>query len=234
MNVILPPLFRVAEKERGNSIRQLIVPSWIGDATVEPLETGRMRGFTIKRTDGMPPILLLTNGAQPHSDWSYALRLRSSSPVDVAATELDLSGADWLRHPDDQPPLRDLASYEANVWATRASWLGAFAYKREDSGRNIEGLRPPQIGAIYAVQAHWTVNSDPATIVLPTGVGKTETMISLLVAEQCQRLLVVVPTDALRTQLAEKFLTLGLLKTPRFGVVAEHALYPVVECQPTR
>jgi hypothetical protein len=60
------------------------------------------------------------------------------------------------------------------------------------------------------------------------GVGKTETMLSVLVAEGCPRLLVVVPTDALRTQIAEKFLSLGLLKTPAFQVVSDQAQYPVV------
>ena len=78
------------------------------------------------------------------------------------------------------------------------------------------------------IQAHWTINVDPATVVLPTGVGKTETMLSVLVAERCQRLMVVVPTDALRTQIAEKFLTLGLLKSPTFGVVLDEARFPVV------
>ena len=70
----------------------------------------------------------------------------------------------------------------------------------------------------------WT----PQLSYFPTGVGKTETMLSLLVAERCHRLMVVVPTDALRTQISEKFLLLGLLKTPCFQVVSERAQYPVV------
>ena len=92
----------------------------------------------------------------------------------------------------------------------------------------MSGLRPPQIGSIYAVQAHWTVNTDPATVVLPTGVGKTETMLSILIAERCSRLMVVVPTDALRTQIYDKFASLGLLKSPQFQVIAKNASYPVV------
>jgi len=121
-----------------------------------------------------------------------------------------------------------VADFERNVAEARDSWVDAFVYKREVADRNILGLRPPQLGAIYAVQAHWTVEKDPATVVLPTGVGKTETMLSVLVAERCQRLMVVVPTDALRIQIADKFLSLGLLKTPEFQVVLEKARYPVV------
>ena len=82
----------------------------------------------------------------------------------------------------------------------------------EDAARDVKGLRGPQIGAVHAVHAHWTVSDAPATIVMPTGTGKTETMLSVLVSARCSRALVVVPTDALRTQIAEKFLTLGVLK----------------------
>jgi hypothetical protein len=46
---------------------------------------------------------------------------------------------------------------------------------------------------------------------MPTGTGKTDTMIALLVAGRLERLLVIVPTDALRTQLAEKFESYGVL-----------------------
>lgn len=63
---------------------------------------------------------------------------------------------------------------------------------------------------------------------MPTGTGKTETMLAVLTSTRCERVLVVVPTDALRSQLAEKFETLGLLKVPGNAVLAEQALRPVV------
>jgi hypothetical protein len=47
---------------------------------------------------------------------------------------------------------------------------------------------------------------------MPTGTGKTDTVLSILVTRSCGRLLVVVPANALRTQLTDKFLTLGVLK----------------------
>ena len=63
---------------------------------------------------------------------------------------------------------------------------------------------------------------------MPTGTGKTETMLSILVSEGCPKLLVVVPTDILRTQLADKFLTLGILKAPDCTVLRPDAKYPIV------
>lgn len=74
--------------------------------------------------------------------------------------------------------------------------------------------------------AHWTVSKDPATIVMPTGTGKTETMLALLVDQQLERLLVVVPTAALREQTAAKFETLGVLVASE--VIGSTVIYPVV------
>lgn len=228
MKATLPPLFRIDVKEGGNTVQQLQVPSWSGDATVLPYDKNRIRGAVVSPNDGTPSVLVITNSAQPTDEFAYTLRLRSSSPLGTSAADLNLTDAKWVKHPEDQQPLTQLEDYSQNVADTRESWLNAFNIKREDPQRGIEGLRPPQIGAIYAVQSHWTVNTDEATIVLPTGVGKTETMLSLLIAERCKCLLVVVPTDPLRTQMAEKFVTLGLLKTPRFQIVSEQARYPIV------
>lgn len=95
-----------------------------------------------------------------------------------------------------------------------------------------KGLRNPQLGAVYALLSHWTVSKEIATVVMPTGVGKTETMLSLLISDSSKRLLVTVPSEALRKQLAGKFVQLGLLEelglidktkveTPKVGVFAE-------------
>ena len=63
---------------------------------------------------------------------------------------------------------------------------------------------------------------------MPTGTGKTEVMLSVLVSAQCSKILVLVPTDALRSQIAEKFLTLGVLKEPEFKLLHERARRPIV------
>ena len=89
------------------------------------------------------------------------------------------------------------------------------------------GLRSPQLGAVHAVLGYWTTKrSMAATVVMPTGTGKTETMLALLVAGRLPRLLVLVPSDALREQVAAKFETLGVLQ--ELGIVNNRALRPVV------
>ena len=106
------------------------------------------------------------------------------------------------------------------------TWRGSFSFAEEDRDAGVNGLRQPQLGAIYSVLGHLQLPSDMGIVVLPTGTGKTETMLAVLVANQCRKLLVIVPSDALRTQIAEKFITLGLLK--QFGIVGAAANYPAV------
>lgn len=227
VKVLLPPLLRINVKENGNLIQQLDVPLWSGTATIEELTGGRARGFTIAR-DEAPTVVLLTNTSQPKSEWTHVLRLRDATIDRRSDGTTDLRLAKWIKHPEMSPSFSDMAAYEQNASDTADSWIDVFEYKREDVQRGTQGLRPPQLGAIHAVQAHWTADRDPGTVVLPTGVGKTETMLSLLAAERCGRVMVVVPTDALRTQLADKFIGFGLLKSPTFGVIPENARFPVV------
>jgi superfamily II DNA or RNA helicase len=93
---------------------------------------------------------------------------------------------------------------------------------------NTPGLRKPQLAAIYATLGHLVVDpSSPATVVMPTGTGKTDTMLALLIAGKMSRTLILVPSDALRTQISgkcEKFVTLRTV-----GAISDTALNPVVE-----
>lgn len=134
----------------------------------------------------------------------------------------DLSRGEWIAHPE----ITRLQAAPNQPQDVLNSWAGAFSYKEENVERGVKGLRSPQTGALHAVHAHWVIDDSPATVVMPTGTGKTETMLSVHVSKQCSKILVVVPTDALRTQITEKFASLGLLK--EFGVVSETAQYPIV------
>ena len=138
---------------------------------------------------------------------------------------VDLRSGVWLKH-----PLLNGAAFDhgQEIQTVLDSWKEAFSYIQEDPLHGTIGLRTPQIGALHAVQAHWSVTDAPATIVMPTGTGKTETMLSILVTVRCSRLLAVVPTDALRTKIADKFISLGILKQPGCGLLISSAKYPIV------
>lgn len=104
---------------------------------------------------------------------------------------------------------------------------GRFSLRTEDKTAGTPGLRLPQAGALHAVLAHWsTATKEPATVVLPTGTGKTETMLAVFVSERLPRLLVLVPSDNLRSQIAEVFESYGIL--PEVGVFNAPNIGPVV------
>lgn len=112
------------------------------------------------------------------------------------------------------------------------TWLNGFQYKQEkrnEVGEIVQyGLRPPQIGALHSILAHWSISKKPALVIMPTGTGKTETMLCLSIANQNEKTLVIVPTDSLRTQISNKFIGLGILKAEPFEIVADTVLYPKV------
>lgn len=113
--------------------------------------------------------------------------------------------------------------YTADQIAT--SWDGMFKFQKENE--TSKGLRSPQIGALHAIMAHLEEEtSSNGIIVMPTGTGKTETMLSFMIANKCRKVFVVVPSDALRSQIFDKFKTLGLL--PKIGVVPESIIRPKV------
>lgn len=114
-----------------------------------------------------------------------------------------------------------------------ASWRERFKFKTEladEHGRvapGNEGLRPPQIGALHNIGGHWSVFAhEPATVVMPTGTGKTETMLCAVVNYRRGPTLIGVPSDALRSQTARKVESLGLLR--KLGLVDLDIHNPVV------
>ncbi len=102
---------------------------------------------------------------------------------------------------------------------------GKFIYKAET--KDTKGLRTPQIGALHAISSTFTTSKkEPISIVLPTGTGKTDTMVSAFAAHRIPKLLVLVPSDALRVQISEAFENYGVLQ--KAGVLSEGVLFPVV------
>lgn len=120
----------------------------------------------------------------------------------------------WIKHPlfcEDSP--------ESIV----DSWANKFSYRKETPRH--PGLRQPQLSATHAYLANET-EKQRKIIVMPTGTGKTDTMLSILISAQCRKLLVLVPSDVLRGQLYDKFLTLGVL--PNNDIVPSDTKRPYV------
>jgi superfamily II DNA or RNA helicase len=225
MKLTLPPLYGISETNEKNLIRQLLLPSSEVEAEAIPFTRGKYRGFMLTVLSGGPPLLVFTKqptGMTMEPNDYVIVAPRFSLSNEVAVLE---NSATWWAHPDLPVLVR---ARNASASEALTSWRECFHFVEENPERGVIGLRKPQIGALHAIHAHWSVDGSIATIVMPTGTGKTETMLSVLVSAPCRRVLVVVPTDALRTQIAEKFITLGILKLPGSQVVAPSAKRPVV------
>ena len=165
-------------------------------------------------------ILVASKESNELIDGQSARMLVVRAPCQISGSTLLIpSRHSWSRHPKLTPSTDPAAT-------VRASWKNALSLVTEDPVANQLGLRPPQVGALHAIAAHWTVSQAPALVVMPTGTGKTEVMLAAMVMRSPKRLLVVVPSDLLRQQTINKFSSLGVLR--KVGVLAGSALYPVV------
>jgi superfamily II DNA or RNA helicase len=75
--------------------------------------------------------------------------------------------------------------------------------------------RAPQLGALGSLLAHWTLTTDePALVSLPTGAGKTGVALAaaFLTPQPPSRVLVMVPSSALRKQTVRHFESMRLLR----------------------
>ena len=182
---------------------------------------------TLELPDGRKVLVSYKNPSVPQ-EFFGAIRSALSAQSNSLSEALKHRAARW-RSPQPLDPT-DLGEVEirGEKEAVRESWIGALDIRMEhgEGDDYVPGLRAPQVGAIHAIKAHWVVSSEPATLVMPTGTGKTETMLAALVSEPIDTLLVVVPTDALRSQTSRKFATLGELK--RIGCLSERACLPIV------
>lgn len=153
-----------------------------------------------------------------------ALQLKVGGFKAEGAT-LKLTGkVEWKRHP--RLPADGLVGLRERV---RETWMDALTLREQVSDENGNvvrpGLRRPQIGALHALAAHWTVDQKPALVVMPTGTGKTEVMLAGMIMQRPSRLLVLVPSDPLRRQTYDKFVSLGIL--PMASVLGRETLRPV-------
>src|SRR4030042_6432418 len=223
MIIPFPNVLLIDESRAKNPLRQVGELGLPREGARATFTHRRLEGFIFQPAVGSEEILIIPKSRQIPEGHVRIIQ----ATIDAAAGAADLSDGFWLRHPllNGCPGVTDR---ETEIQKVLESWAGAFSYVQEDPARNFKGLRGPQIGAVHAVHAHWAVSDAPAPLVRPTGTGKTETMLSILVSAGCLKLLVVVPTDTLRTQLALKFLTLGILKEPGCAVLQTSAKHPIV------
>lgn len=203
----LPACVSTELRVDGNRARQIIVPP----QSVEV--THQQGGHRVRLLDGRDVKIVATRRGIGEDE--VALKAPAEKVRDPDA-EFVTGEVSWITTPKP--------AYPATVCD---SLKGKFAFVEASEDGDRPGLWQPQLGAIHATLGYWTTEgTDPATVVMPTGTGKTEAMVGLFAARRPERVLVIVPSDALRKQIAGKFELLGVLQG--FGVIDAEAQRPVV------
>lgn len=229
VSLLLPLRLAVDGKVLGSPVRQLAAP---------PLRVScRLQSFSVRRVNGYETTLksgetlkIITARTTTQLDADLVLLVPDATEPSKIAEALELGEGRWVNIGPTNIAMLDVAARGERLAAVFTSWQDAFHLREGHSPENgmpaKPGLRRPQVGALHAALAHATRSAEPATIVMPTGTGKTETMLALNAHQRFERLLVVVPTDALREQIAGKFETFGVLKQQQ--CLDASADYPMV------
>lgn len=229
VEILLPALLAVDGKVLGSSVRQLAVPPRRVYCRLRPFAIRRVNGHETTLESGETLKIISAKTATPLEADLILLAPGATEPARIAEV-LECGEGRWINAPPTGIETLDCSARAERLKAVSISWIGAVHLREGRTAANGEaaqpGLRRPQIGALHAALAHATRSTDPATIVMPTGTGKTETMLALNAKQAFERLLVVVPTDALREQIASKFETFGVLKQQK--CLDETAALPMV------
>jgi superfamily II DNA or RNA helicase len=224
----LPPRFALRGRVLQSPVEQILTPAVQVSCRLDPFTVKRVGGFETTLPSGERLRIIGRKTATTFGD-DLVLLVPGVHPKDVVAA-LEREEGVWVNPAPVDPATLTMDEIGQRLTAAVASWEDAFQLReaRAADGQKpaTRGLRRPQVGALHAALAHATRSTAAATIVMPTGTGKTETMLALEVLRGIERLLVVVPTDALRDQIAGKFQTLGVLKDQE--CLAAAATYPVV------
>jgi superfamily II DNA or RNA helicase len=212
-SILLPPVINEKKFGKKNILRQMLA-----DETVAKISSAEVReNHLILTTDSGQHICIIHDADPQILNFARVLRSNIKPTANLLKSkELTLN---WVKFPG-------LGTFQPEC--VLSSWDNSFKYKEEDLEKEVYGLRKPQIGAIYNILSHFRVGDGIGTVIMPTGTGKTETMLSVLIANQCKKLLVTVPTDPLREQISTKFLSLGYLQNDKFQIVAASAQKPIV------
>lgn len=114
----------------------------------------------------------------------------------------------WYKHSNIVNKIEINNTYLESI---KKSWKN-FKIIEENKELWIDWLRKPQIWALYSILSNYTINDKTFTVVMPTWTWKTETMLAALLKLKIDRLIVIVPTDALREQISLKFIKLWIFE----------------------
>ena len=171
MKARIPERVDIAGRLHGNYVKHISAAAEVSEFEVVGLSSTRIMGFRAQTPSGFTFAIVDKRTTSALDCEAVLLVPDASSPEAIELGLADGHGK-WLHPSIQRPPQVTLPQMAPIQAAIRASWKGTFHLRAEefDGGTLVQsGLRPPQVGAIHAVKAHWSVTSSAATLVMPTG-----------------------------------------------------------------
>ena len=140
MEITLPSHFSLREKIGKDYVYQFGFDKSIIEATIEEYSFNRVKGYILRMKDGQEILISKKKSWTIHDKFDKILFAKDFENI----KEGDLSDRNysWLKHPNFK---------EANSCQDIIdSYINAFSFKKENLELEIEGLRSPQLGGIYA------------------------------------------------------------------------------------
>ncbi len=224
VSIALPERYLLRGRVAGNLVRQLDAPQANRDVALDLNAKGYFSDVVER-----PSIALLRRGLKPPLNYDQIVRIDEVVPISSIQGVLSRTSVRWLKPVPLEPSKISLEDFAERHKAIRSTWKDALSLREEQyegDQRVIMGLR---------AASDWCHSRDQGALgslrcpldARDAHRDRQDRNNALrLVIGGVDKLLVVVPSDQLRTQISEKFASLGVLK--KFGLLKEAALYPIV------
>jgi len=161
----LPERIALFGRVEGNLLKRLIAPA--GLVEVRCTELPKSKGFKCSTSNGFTFAVVAQDTTSLHGS-DAVLKVEDVSSLDAVEKSLAARHGKWLLPRVQKPDALTADELAAQTNEVRASWLDALELREERyQGDELvrAGFRLPQVGAVNATVAHWTVSSRPATLV---------------------------------------------------------------------
>ena len=223
-DILVKPLLLNSYKEKGNE--QIWLEQGPDRISLSKIEEYRGR-VDIIDTSGKRYVVVPKNSKKSFSEDVLEASVKKQKDILPAFIDRTIT-LQWKKHNNKitQAKLTDGINADAVINSLQENISLHGEILKDDGSIKVMGLRAPQIGAIYSILSNWAISNEDISVVLPTGTGKSESILGTIISKKIAHSLIVVPSDGLRNQFYNNCQSWGILRD--IGIVKPNALNPIV------
>jgi hypothetical protein len=165
--IVFPPRVEVLGSIHGNQLFGYAHGGLTARTTVTAQAARGVDGFSCSLPSGAA-IFIAPRKTSVLADATATLVIEQFATADELFDPVRQTKAYWSAPRPVNPRNEPLGDGERRCEDIVKSWSNRFKFSQEDQETGRKGLRRPQIGALYAVLAHWSTTEAAATVDMPT------------------------------------------------------------------